>query len=64
MARVKVDKPATVHYCGDCAHANEVQEHWNRALDGHYICVRCKFSSRSRLKSETGCENFKNKSNL
>ena len=49
----------TEHVCGECTLAHEVQEHWNRALDGHYICVRCKYSCRSRLKSEPACENFK-----
>lgn len=63
MARSKQQEQAT-RYCGDCAESNEVQEHWNRALDGHYICVRCKYSSRSRLKSEPACEHYKKKADL
>lgn len=63
MARNKQQEQAT-RYCGDCAESNEVQEHWNRALDGHYICVRCKYSSRSRLKSEPACEHYKKKADL
>lgn len=55
----KPAKPVNPHYCGECSLAHEIQEHWNRALDGHYICVCCPHSSRARLKSETACEHFK-----
>ena len=47
------------HTCGECALGEEIRQHWNRALDGHYICVRCPHSSRARLKSETACEHIK-----
>ena len=57
VTKTESDKPQ--HLCGECALAHEVQEHWNRALDGHYICVRCPHSSRSRLKSEKACEHLK-----
>lgn len=59
MAKSKAE---LTHTCGECAHANEVWEHWNRALDGHYICIRCPYCSRSRLKQEEACiEHFKPK---
>lgn len=60
MGRVtKTESAKPQHLCGECSLAHEVQEHWNRALDGHYICVRCPHSSRARLKSEQACEHFK-----
>ena len=63
MQRSKTERPVNV--CGDCEHGTEVQEHWNRALDGHYICVRCPYSERCRLKSEpAGSEHFKKQANL
>lgn len=60
MGRVtKTESAISQHLCGECSLAHEVQEHWNRALDDHYICVRCSYSNRSRLKSEQACEHFK-----
>jgi hypothetical protein len=47
------------HTCGECKLGEEIRKHWNMALDGHYICVRCPHSTRARLKSETACEHFK-----
>lgn len=55
----KVSQPEIKHTCGDCSLGTDIKELWNKALDGHYICVRCPNSQRARLKSESACELFK-----
>ena len=61
MARKKTawsDNPKT---CGECAHGKPINEHWNTALDGTLICVRCPYSKRAQIRNEKQCENFESK---
>lgn len=56
------EKPKpVVHYCGECAHAVEDRKFMNRANDGTYFCVRCKYYTEGRyvkFKTDEACKDF------
>lgn len=47
--------------CDECANGKWIEEHSNRDINGDYICLRCDYSKRARIRDECVCEKFKAK---
>lgn len=47
--------------CGDCAHGEWIEQHANKDHRGRYICLRCPFSKRARIRDERVCDQYKPK---
>lgn len=60
----KQEKQVIRHVCGECAHGTLDYSHINMSHDGQPICVVCPFFKFKRLRRETACERFKNKSSI
>lgn len=44
--------------CGECANGEFYYTHRNLDIDGNPICLKCKYSKRSRIRDEKACEKF------
>jgi len=58
--KTKTMKTKTIenNRCGNCRHPTPCEEEWNRALDGHYIAMTCRFCNHKVLKGDKPCNHF------
>lgn len=56
--RKKAKIEEKIGVCGECANGEFYYTHRNLDVEGNPICLKCKYSKRSRIRDEKACEKY------